>query len=244
MDDVGDVIEWLPGPGAGFGMDDPECFGSDALDDFVNFFRGEDFAVGAFDASDFCTEPFSNFGHAPAEDAIDAGDHPIAWFDEVNDAGFHAGTAGSADGHGHGVGRLKHLSEHGLEFVHDTEEAGVEVSDGGSGESGEHGGVDRTGAGSHEKTLRGLDSRSDHGSPEKWGPGVISGRIGVKWGCVGGCYAECTRGATQDGRRAGGDGGWGAREGVFTHIVENPCDARGGGCCRGDLSRNCVVGDT
>jgi hypothetical protein len=77
---------------------------------------------------------------------------------------------------------LKHLPEHGLEFVHDTEEAGVEVSDGGSGESGEHGGVDRTGAGSHEKTLRGLNTGSDHGSPEKWGPGVISGRIGVEWG--------------------------------------------------------------
>ncbi len=57
--------------------------------------------------------------HPSAEDAVDSDEHAVAGLDEVDDAGFHAGAAGAADGHRQLVPGAEDLPEHGLGFVHD-----------------------------------------------------------------------------------------------------------------------------
>ena len=49
--------------------------------------------------------------HALAEDAVDADQHAVARFDQVDDARFHAGHAGAADGERQRVLRAKDLPQ-------------------------------------------------------------------------------------------------------------------------------------
>ena len=68
--------------------------------------------------------------HAGSEYAVDADDHFIAGFDEVDDCGFHAGISGAGGGKGHFVRGAEDGSKHRAGFVHHAKIFGIEMADG------------------------------------------------------------------------------------------------------------------
>ncbi len=105
--------------------------------------------------------------HTRAENAVDADEHGVAGFDEVDDAGFHSGRAGAADGEGEFVLGLEDVAEHLLGFVHDANKFRVEMADQRHRHGGQHARVDIGWAGTHEDAGRGRELR-DRGSGNGW----------------------------------------------------------------------------
>ncbi len=150
-----DFVDGLMGAGGGFGVDEGDGFGFDAVDGVDDGLLIEDGSPGGFDFFDDGAAAFGDVDHASAEDAVDADEDFVAGFDEVDEEGFHAGGACAGDGEGHFVLGAEGLAEFGADVIHDVEEDGVEVADGGAGEGLEDADGDVGGAGAEEGALGG-----------------------------------------------------------------------------------------
>src|SRR5690606_19991301 len=71
--------------------------------------------------------------HAAPEDAIDADDCLVAWLQQVDEHGLHPCGTWSRDGHGQFVAGLEGELQESLDFIHQGDENGVEMPDGGTG---------------------------------------------------------------------------------------------------------------
>lgn len=96
VDDSGDFLKGLVRSGRRFGVDDGEDFGLGVLFEGVCDLPG---VVGLapidFEGVGNGAVSLGDIGHACAKDTVDAGDDVVAGFDEVCEAGFHAGRAGA-----------------------------------------------------------------------------------------------------------------------------------------------------
>src|SRR6266852_4740613 len=71
--------------------------------------------------------------HSLAENTVDADDHLVARFDDVDDAGLHAGTASAAYGEGETIVRPKRKPQEFLALVHDLQKLRVKMANEGIG---------------------------------------------------------------------------------------------------------------
>ena len=81
------------------------------------------------DPHDFGTAAARNIAHALAEHAVDADDRGVAGFEEVDEAGLHAGRAGAADGQRERVARPERDAQAVGDLVEHDEEIRVEVAE-------------------------------------------------------------------------------------------------------------------
>ncbi len=69
----------------------------------------------------------ADFDDALAEETLDADDQLVARLEQIDQARFHAGHAGGADGEGQEVLGLKRLPQHVLDFVHQHQKLRIEM---------------------------------------------------------------------------------------------------------------------
>ena len=69
--------------------------------------------------------------HTSAKDAVDADQHGIAGFDEIDEASLHAGAAGARHGQRQTILSLKDFPQHGHALVHDLQKFRIEMADDG-----------------------------------------------------------------------------------------------------------------
>jgi hypothetical protein len=111
-----------------------------------------------------CAGAPGNVGHPLAKDAVHAHDHLVAWLNEVDHAGFHAGTTGTADRKGQAVGRSKSLPQELLHLIHDLQELRVQVADEGRGHRRQNARMNVAGAWPHEDARRRVElAQKRHG---------------------------------------------------------------------------------
>ncbi len=67
--------------------------------------------------------------HAASEDAVDAHDHLVARFDQVDHDRFHAGHSGTGNGKRQRVAGLKDLTHHFAGLVHVGDVLGVQMAE-------------------------------------------------------------------------------------------------------------------
>ena len=93
------------------------------------------------------TAPFGYLGETVTEIAVDGHDDGVACFQGVDQGRFHSSRTGAGDGQRKAVGRLKHLTQHLPDVVHNAQEVGVQMPEQGCGHGLEHPRVDVAGAG-------------------------------------------------------------------------------------------------
>ena len=131
-------------------MDDPDDFGTVAVDRRFHFVRIEHLAIRPLDRRDDGAGAFGDVFHPAAENAVDADQHPVARLDQVDDDRLHPGRACSRDRQRQPILGLKHIAEQVLGLVHQGRELGVEVADERRGERFQHARMNVAGAGTHE----------------------------------------------------------------------------------------------
>lgn len=77
---------------------------------------------------DFGAPALRQFGHALTEEAVDTDDHFLAFLNEIGQAGFHAGAAGSRDREGKPVPGFEHGTQQQLDLVHAFEIQGIHMA--------------------------------------------------------------------------------------------------------------------
>ncbi len=100
---------------------------------------------------------FGHLDHAGAEVAADPDHHLIARLDQIGDAGLHPCAAGARHGEGELVGGPEDVLEHAPGVIHDGQVLGIEVAEGGFGQSGKDAGADIARAGAHEDAFGRVD---------------------------------------------------------------------------------------
>jgi hypothetical protein len=119
----------LPRAGRSFGHHDCYNLRLHASKRVFHFDQVEHFAPRPFNFGYFAAGPFRHIGKSIAKHAVDADQHALARFHQIENRGFLPGGARAADRHRHAVFRSKHLTEHELQFVHDAEIIWVQMAD-------------------------------------------------------------------------------------------------------------------
>ena len=91
MGGLTDTVNRLMRAGGSLSMYQGDHFGLCPLDGFDDFILIENGSPGGFNFFNRCSAAASDIDHAAAEDTVDADQHLVARFDEVNKDGLHAG---------------------------------------------------------------------------------------------------------------------------------------------------------
>ena len=129
-----------------------------------------------FDAVDRRAAALGDIAHAGSEDTVDADNHFVAGFDQIDDGGFHAGASGSGGGEGHLVSCAEDVAKHPAGFVHDTQIFRIEMPDGRHCHRRKNARRDITGTGT-EKNAAGSDEWICWLIHEGWHHPRLIGRI-------------------------------------------------------------------
>ena len=166
VDQLRDAFEWLVGAGRGLGVDQADGLrrrvGGEGLGDRL---VGDRFTPRHLDRVDRRAIALGDIFHAGAEDTVLDHDHLVAALDQVGDARLHAGAAGARHREGQRILRPHHLAQQVAHGVHDLEVLGVEMPEGGAGESLEHTRRYTARAGTEEHALGRIERAGTHAPP-------------------------------------------------------------------------------
>ncbi len=107
--------------------DDLVMLSGDLLLDLVGHHRCAPFKL---EGIDLCDQALGHVLHAHAEDAVGQYQHGVVFFDQVDEAGFHAGRPGTGHGDRQRVACVEQSPQVHLDSIHDTDEVWIEMTDG------------------------------------------------------------------------------------------------------------------